>query len=96
MKNIPWTKGPWILRVHPVLAPFVEAPRKKDFPYALDVCGDDYMGYGGEKQRAINMELITLAPEMADVILNKEFGGDEVGFREIALKLKAIIDKGRI
>ncbi len=86
----PWTKGPWILRRHPTLAPFVEAPKKKDFPYGLDVCGDDYTGYGDEKQREINMAIIALTPEMADAILQFEADGVEHGIKTVAAKIKEI------
>ena len=85
-KKYPWTDGPWLLRTHPALPPFVEAPRSKQMAYALDVCGDDYTGYGDEEQRSINMELISLCPEMAEAIIT---GNAEL----IKSKLESFIER---
>lgn len=85
--KVPWTKGPWILResVHG-LPPFVEAPKAKGMAYGLDVCGDDYGGYGEDEQREINMRLIALSPEMADAILS----GDSAAISSMAERLLKI------
>lgn len=40
---------------------FIEAPKAEGMAYGLDVCGDDYSGYGHEKQRRVNMEFIVTA-----------------------------------
>jgi hypothetical protein len=61
--------------------------------YSLDVCGDDYTGYGEEEQREINMRLIALAPEMAQAIIDRAYAGKEDGFREVADKIKGICDR---
>ena len=64
-----YTKGPWVIRWLPDQSDcFVEAPKSDSMPYALDVCGDDYTGYGDEEQRIINMHLIAAAPDMHQAI----------------------------
>lgn len=48
------SKAPWIFRAHPKGAEhgsFVEAPRSPSMPYALEVLGEDYTGYGDTEQR---------------------------------------------
>lgn len=40
---------------------FIEAPRAEGMPYALDVCGDDYTGYGDDEAREKNMRFIVHA-----------------------------------
>lgn len=86
--NKPWTKGPWILRTHPMLPTFIEAPRSKTMAYSLDVCGDDYTGYGDEEQREINMRLIVLSPLMADYFLDKNLTDpDAIKIRDMLLDI---------
>ena len=90
----PWTKGPWKIRESSHgIAPFVEADKAPGMAYALDVCGDDYTGYGDDEQREINMRLIALAPEMAQVIIDHEYGGKDDDFREVSEKIKALCNK---
>jgi len=59
------TPGPWKYRKMDGMTGFVEAPKAKGMAYALDVCGDDYTGYGDDEQREINMQFIARAPETA-------------------------------
>ena len=88
--NVPWTKGPWKLRTSQNgLPPFVEAPKAKGLAYSLDVCGDDYTGYGDDDQRLVNMELITLAPEMATTIMS----GSPTLIEDMAGRLEKLCDK---
>lgn len=56
---LPWhTRGPARgLRL------FIEAPKANGMPYALDVCGDDYTGYGDDEAREANMRYIVHARE---------------------------------
>lgn len=51
------TPGLWRVRKGHGLC-FVEAPKQNGMPYGLDVCGEDYTGYGDEAQREIHMNLI--------------------------------------
>lgn len=62
--------GPWKVRTHSALPCFVEAPRNKKMGYALDVCGEDYTGYGDDKQREKNMTAIAHVPDMIIMLLN--------------------------
>ena len=57
---LPWhTRGPARgLRL------FVEAPKCEGMPYALDVTGDDYTGYGDDEAREQNMRYIVLAANL--------------------------------
>jgi hypothetical protein len=89
----PWTKGPWTLRRNTRFGTFVEAPKAEGMGYALDVCGDDYSGYGDEEQREANMALIALAPELAEAILDIEFEGKDRGIHDLAMRLKEICVK---
>ncbi len=65
------TPGEWKVRAMPDGGTgyepdtFVEAPQAKGMAYGLDVCGDDYEGYGGAKVRNANMRLIADAPKLA-------------------------------
>ena len=65
------TPGDWTVRAMPdgdtgyEPDTFVEAPQAKGMAYGLDVCGDDYTGYGGVKVRNANMRLIADAPKLA-------------------------------
>lgn len=52
------TPLPWNLRKKPGLPSFIEAPRHNGMAYGLDICGDDYTGYGDNEQREQNMEFI--------------------------------------
>ena len=63
------TPGPWCIKEFNGGEIFVEAQKSDDMPYALDVCGDDYTGYGDVEQRNHNMRLIAAAPEMLDVLI---------------------------
>ena len=63
-----FTPGPWRFRKEHGLSGFVEAPKANGMAYGLDVCGDDYTGYGGEEQREINMHLIAAAPDMYEAL----------------------------
>ncbi|MDL4862075.1 hypothetical protein NPJ88_007005 [Halomonas elongata] len=55
------SKGPWHVREQGPEDFFVEAPGSPDMPYRLDVCGDDYVGHGDDKQRRHNWEFIAAA-----------------------------------
>lgn len=68
MTKFKGTPGEWKLRTHHSLPAFVEAPKAPDMPYALDVCGDDYTGYGGEEMRRINMQAISAVPELIEAL----------------------------
>ncbi len=63
MKDPLFSKGPWRFRKEHGLPGFVEAPKANGMAYGLDVCGDDYVGYGEEEQREINMRYISALPE---------------------------------
>lgn len=63
--------GPWRKRDHPrgeQHGCIVEGPRAPGMPYALDVMGDDYTGYGDNEQRARDVAFIAEAHSMADLI----------------------------
>jgi len=69
MKKIEISKGPWKLRNLPRSEScFIEAPKNSKMAYGLDVCGDDYTGYGDEEQRNKNMQVMVATPEMYDLI----------------------------
>jgi len=54
----------WRVREHrvgndgPLLGCFVEAPAEGDMPYALEVLGDDYTGYGGIERKYEHCQMI--------------------------------------
>lgn len=57
MKQEQHTAGPWIVRKGHGLC-FIEAPKAEGMVYALEVCGDDYTGYGDEVRREADMRRI--------------------------------------
>ena len=61
---------------------FIEAPKTKGMPYGLDVCGDDYTGYGDDAAREQNMRFITHAcnsyPQLVARIRNNLLVHDEM------------------
>ena len=66
---LPWhTRGPARgLRL------FIEAPKAEGMPYALDVCGDDYTGYGEEEAREQNMRYIVhAANSLPDLLADRD------------------------
>ena len=55
------TKAPWKKRQHPTgdaSECFVEGPRPEGMPYACEILGDDYTGFGGNEQRMYDAEFI--------------------------------------
>ena len=52
------TPLPWNLRKMCMRPSFIEAPKHNGMAYGLDVCGDDYSGYGDDEQREQNMEFM--------------------------------------
>lgn len=54
----PATPLPWHMRSFRSLRSFIEAPKANGMAYGLDVCGDDYTGYGDDEARDANMRYI--------------------------------------
>ncbi len=61
------TQG-WKLREKAGMPSFVEAPRCAGMPYALEVLGDDYTGYGDEEQRAKDAAFISQSHTAIDLL----------------------------
>jgi len=78
------TALPWILRKKKGLPSFVEASAHNGMAYGLDICGDDYAGYGEEEQREANMEFIVNACNSHYSLLEQN--------KALVEALKAIVD----
>ena len=63
------TKGPWEKRQGAGMFDcFVQGPRPENMAYNCEILGDDYNGFGDDKQRMHDVEFIASAHEMADHI----------------------------
>lgn len=45
---------------------FIRAPKEGDMPYALEVAGGDYTGYGGNERRTADLQFIVKAANVHD------------------------------
>jgi hypothetical protein len=63
------TATPWKLRKHESLPAFIEGPKSPTMPYALEVMGDDYTGYGDEEQREADAAFIVQAVNAHDALV---------------------------
>ncbi len=68
MSETKWTPGPWRKRSMAGMRSFVEAPKANDMPYALEVLGDDYTGYGDDEQRERDVAFVAAAPDMYEAL----------------------------
>lgn len=48
---------------------FIRAPKEGNMPYALEVAGEDYTGYGDEERRAADLQFIVAAVNSHDRLL---------------------------
>lgn len=55
--------------------------------YGLDVCGDDYHGFGEDEQREVNMELMSASKEMFEALVEAlEFQESMRGLDHVSVK----------
>lgn len=89
------TPGTWELRTHPELPHFVQAkPRASNMPYALEVLGDDYVGFGEAEQRNADAAYIAAANPSAILSLISRIEQAEAALAirtQFSAKLTAII-----